>query len=803
MIYRNGSQVRSGSHFDAIGVPSSSSIPLDVTVGTVGQNPPSGSTWANALLAYPDPALPPAQWRSTVLVNQFNFNSALNPPYFSPHRPDAWASLNVEQTNWAGLASGNATNTLDPTFSHVVELRLNVSASLPIAVQGQYWATDIEFNSTTATSDFDGLAPGQWRIVNDDTEPSLGTASASASADATTKLTLTVTPPIATSSASMITLQARLTFDKSVSTIPNNQGHLAFTVDGQRLTGGAGVSQSSPPPSITAVPNQISLGAGLHTLSADYIPDAQDPDLVAVLGSSDTYGGPGGTYIVNAPTACPSCLNLSATEFGVGISPNSALNNLIAGPDGSLWFSELNGSRIGRITTSGSVTEFVNGITPGSRTRGITVGPDGNVWFTEYGAGKIGRISPAGQVTEFTDGISQGSGPYKIVTGPDGNLWFTEYNQDRIARITPSGVVTEFSSGMSAGARPSWLTVGPDGNLWFTEWGTNGVGRITTDGVITEFTRGISPGSNPNGIETGEDGNLWFTEYTGNRVGRITTNGQVTEYSTGISWGSVPRVITRGPDGAMWFTEYSGNRIGRIGYDGGINEYSVAGLSPNAGPAGITLGPDGRLWVATVNNSRIVAIDITTNDVQNIQTSIAAGTLIISTPYTPSSPLVLPAMTLDSSASEYATSAAFSNIQVTDTRPGNLPYTLSALATPLLKQGVAQPGLNETINAQNVGLNLSSLTSTNSTPNTFLGSQTQGTSTSGQNFTGFNNIAAAHVPGTNIGSSGLGGSTPHTVLHANNGLGTTVTNGTLTITAPTNTVDGIYAGYVTFSIIGS
>jgi alkyl sulfatase BDS1-like metallo-beta-lactamase superfamily hydrolase len=41
------------------------------------------------------------------------------------------------------------------------------------------------------------------------------------------------------------------------------------------------------------------------------------------------------------------------------------------------------------------------------------------------------------------------------------------------------------------------------------------------------------------------------------------------------------------------------------------------------------------------------------------------------------------------------------------------------------------------------------------------------------------------------------------VLHANSGLGTTVAAGTLTITAPTNTVDGTYRGTVTFTIIGS
>ncbi|MEI6721340.1 MAG: hypothetical protein WCO67_11270, partial [Betaproteobacteria bacterium] len=103
----------------------------------------------------------------------------------------------------------------------------------------------------------------------------------------------------------------------------------------------------------------------------------------------------------------------------------------------------------------------------------------------------------------------------------------------------------------------------------------------------------------------------------------------------------------------------------------------------------------------------------------------------------------------------------------------------------------------------NVGLNVTALMSTNITPATFLGAQTPGAATAGQNITGFNNAAAAHVAAADAGSLGLGGVSSHIVEHVNAGLGTTVTNGTLSITAPSNTLDGTYTGTITFSIIGS
>jgi hypothetical protein len=189
-------------------------------------------------------------------------------------------------------------------------------------------------------------------------------------------------------------------------------------------------------------------------------------------------------------------------------------------------------------------------------------------------------------------------------------------------------------------------------------------------------------------------------------------------------------------------------------------------------------------------------------DVQYVQTTVPAGTLVISTPYTSLAPLDLGPMALNATATEYKSSGAFTGIQVTDTRPGNLPYTLSAIASDLQKNGVATPGVNEIINGQNVGLTGLTLTSTNAVPSTFLGGVAAGGATTPQNLTGFDNPAAAHLAAGVAGTAGLGG-TSKAVLHANTGLGTTVTAGTLTITAPTNTLDGLYKGTVTFTIIGS
>ena len=278
----------------------------------------------------------------------------------------------------------------------------------------------------------------------------------------------------------------------------------------------------------------------------------------------------------------------TVTEFWEGITLPASPVEIAAGPDGNLWFTEVDGDAIGRITPSGVVTEFLDGISSGSGPLGITPGPDGNLWFTEYDAGRIGRITPAGVVTEFSEGITAGSSPRSIVTGADGNLWYTDTNGRRIGRITPAGVVTEFSIDTGFGGGPNAIALGPDGNVWWTEPG--GIGRMTPAGTFTRFTGGYG---DLLGIAAGPDGNLWVTQYFG-PIRRFTSAGVLTGTFT-LPANMSPFGITEGPDGNLWFTDSAYDSIGRITPAGAIAIVS-SGVSLGSDPRDITAGPDGNLW---------------------------------------------------------------------------------------------------------------------------------------------------------------------------------------------------------------
>ena len=307
------------------------------------------------------------------------------------------------------------------------------------------------------------------------------------------------------------------------------------------------------------------------------------------------------------------------TEFvlPVGGSPQG----ITAGPDGSLWLTEISAQfslsgMIGRITTEGVVIEISQPLYP--QPKFIVTGPDGNLWFTQddscdNGFSSVGRMTPAGVLTEFWQPFCRVLGD--ITVGPDGNLWFTWNGQSvpfvfsyGVSRITPTGVVTDFPVPRAVG-----IAAGPDGAIWFTEGGSvysgegglDRIGRVTATGAVSEFA--LPAGSAPTGIAAGPDGNLWFTESSGNKIGHMTTTGTVTEFPIPTP-GSRPMHITHGPDGNLWFTEELGNRIGRITTAGAITEFPIP--LPDSRPFDITSGPDGNIWFTHLRANSIGRLNV-------------------------------------------------------------------------------------------------------------------------------------------------------------------------------------------------
>jgi gluconolactonase len=191
--------------------------------------------------------------------------------------------------------------------------------------------------------------------------------------------------------------------------------------------------------------------------------------------------------------------------------------------EGSLWFTEITGGRISRLTPQGEVE--IAGETGGGP-NGATLGPDGALWVTQNGgmgsgprtAAGIQRLTLDGEVTTaFTTvgGVAL-EGPNDLAFGPDGRLWFTDPrgaadpgHNDKPGRL--------FAVDIASGEGELVAEVGPvfpngiafdaEGTLHWTESFTRNVMRMV-DGKA-EVAIALPEKHMPDGMCFGADGKMY------------------------------------------------------------------------------------------------------------------------------------------------------------------------------------------------------------------------------------------------------------------------------------------------------
>lgn len=282
-------------------------------------------------------------------------------------------------------------------------------------------------------------------------------------------------------------------------------------------------------------------------------------------------------------------------------------NGIVAGPDGAMWFTAVNGDGKAAIYGSAIVRYSMDGTFKIYRLRAqaapveIAVGSDGALWFTESTG--IGRITTSGKVTEFAVPISYGT-PYALTLGRDGNIWFTSFSG--IARITPKGEISRVECSDRL-CQPYEITVGPDGLLWTTDAFLDGLDRFSyaqqTQPTTTSIVfRGNVQGRLLAGLTTGPDNALWLCDLIEGEIIRYQSSGMLTAYRA-PGGQPTPNKITTGSDGALWFTNILSNEVDRIDTKGHFERYPAP--EQDTLPNYIASGPNGSLWFTNTDTREL------------------------------------------------------------------------------------------------------------------------------------------------------------------------------------------------------
>jgi virginiamycin B lyase len=101
-----------------------------------------------------------------------------------------------------------------------------------------------------------------------------------------------------------------------------------------------------------------------------------------------------------------------------------------------MWFTDYGNNEIGRINpTSGGIEEFP--VTTASSVPFLIMqGPKHLLYFTEQAASKIGSVTTTGTINDVPI-PGPTTGARGIASGADGHVWFTEPDVNAIGRFTP------------------------------------------------------------------------------------------------------------------------------------------------------------------------------------------------------------------------------------------------------------------------------------------------------------------------------------------------------------------------------
>jgi virginiamycin B lyase len=159
------------------------------------------------------------------------------------------------------------------------------------------------------------------------------------------------------------------------------------------------------------------------------------------------------------------------TPYGLDYSPI----------DGMIWYSKLNGNRIGRIDPNVADGDIKEWNPPFRGPRRLHLAPDGMVWVPGFGSGVFAKFDPNTEywtVYELPDAENQI--PYALNVDKDGIVWICGTGNDTINRFDP---VTETFVEFRLPTRVSYtreIEFDDDGNVWTS---TSGPARHMERGV--------------------------------------------------------------------------------------------------------------------------------------------------------------------------------------------------------------------------------------------------------------------------------------------------------------------------------
>ena len=212
----------------------------------------------------------------------------------------------------------------------------------------------------------------------------------------------------------------------------------------------------------------------------------------------------------------------------------------------------------------------------------VIFGPDGSMYWAEMFLGEVGRMAPDGTVA--TQSI--GYGVNSLVFSSDGRLFVTEpWNTDTLWELDPAFVdpPVQLAAGIGGLKNPEF---GTDGLLYGALMWDGRVVRMDVDDAVASVVTVADGIPGPFTARFGPDGMLYVVERNGFTVQRM--DPATGSHSTYVELPFGPDNIAFAPTGALFVSSYTDGVVAMVLPDGSVQTLLPGGLIL---PAGVAVTP--------------------------------------------------------------------------------------------------------------------------------------------------------------------------------------------------------------------
>jgi virginiamycin B lyase len=281
-------------------------------------------------------------------------------------------------------------------------------------------------------------------------------------------------------------------------------------------------------------------------------------------------------------------------------TPKSRPHDPAVAPDGSLWVTEQEANKLGRLDPkTGKFREYALK-TAASGPHGLVADKDGRIWFTANSKGYIGRLDPrTGKVAEYPMPDPKARDPHTPVFDRTGVLWFTAQQANLVGRLDPKTGDVQLKEVPTAYSRPYGIAVSPDGVPYFVEFGSNKLASIDPKSIqISEYP--LPAGTRPRRLAFATDGTVYYSDFARGYLGHFDPKTRkVEEWPSPGGNKSQPYGIAVTPDGMIWYSESGVTPNTLVRFDPKTKSFSSIPIPSGGGVVrNMVATNDGRLYLA-------------------------------------------------------------------------------------------------------------------------------------------------------------------------------------------------------------